>query len=366
MKITNKYSKSGILMQNFLKIYRNKKVLITGATGFKGAWLSLWLQMLGAKVFAIGYSPNKNKNLFYSLNLHKKIKINILDVRNKKKLSGYISKIKPEFIFHLAAQPLILESYKEPFKTYEINTFGTLNILEISRKSKFVRSLICVTSDKCYESNFSTRGFKESDRLGGVDPYSGSKAAAEIIIKTYIESFQKKQNRLGIASARAGNVMGGGDQSPNRLIPDIVNSLNNKKKIVLRNPNFNRPWQHVLDPLYGYLILAAKLYKEPKKYSGPWNFGTEKNTVTSVLKIVKYAIKNWGQGELLVNKKKQPYEQTNLQLNIDKSKKNLKWKPKYKIQDSVKLTIEWYKQVLNKEKTAEEITKKQINDYTNR
>ena len=233
MKITNKYSKSANLMQNFLKIYRNKKVLITGATGFKGAWLSLWLQMLGAKVFAIGYSPNKNKNLFYSLNLYKKIKINILDVRNKKKLSGYISKIKPEFIFHLAAQPLILESYKEPFKTYEINTFGTLNILEISRKSKFVRSLICVTSDKCYESNFSTRGFKESDRLGGVDPYSGSKAAAEIIIKTYIESFQKKQNRLGIASARAGNVMGGGDQSPNRLIPDIVNSLNNKKKIVL-------------------------------------------------------------------------------------------------------------------------------------
>ena len=231
MKITNKYSKSANLMQNFLKIYRNKKVLITGATGFKGAWLSLWLQMLGAKVFAIGYSPNKNKNLFYSLNLHKKIKINILDVRNKKKLSGYISKIKPEFIFHLAAQPLILESYKEPFKTYEINTFGTLNILEISRKSKFVRSLICVTSDKCYESNFSTRGFKESDRLGGVDPYSGSKAAAEIIIKTYIESFQKKQNRLGIASARAGNVMGGGDQSPNRLIPDIVNSLNNKKKL---------------------------------------------------------------------------------------------------------------------------------------
>ena len=178
------------------------------------------------------------------------------------------------------------------------------------------------------------------------------------------KSLQKKQNRLGIASARARNVMGGGDQSPNRLIPDIVNSLNNKKKIVLRNPNFNRPWQHVLDPLYGYLILAAKLYKEPKKYSGPWNFGTEKNTVTSVLKIVRYAIKNWGQGELLVNKKKQPYEQTNLQLNIDKSKKNLKWKPKYKIQDSVKLTIEWYKQVLNKEKTAEEITKKQINDYT--
>jgi CDP-glucose 4,6-dehydratase len=347
------------ILYNF---YKNKKVLVTGATGFKGAWLSYWLHILGAKVFAIGYTPNKNKNLFYSLNLHKKLNINILDIRNKKKLNYYINKIKPQIVFHLAAQPLILESYKEPYKTYEVNTFGTLNILEICTKFSFVRSLICVTSDKCYESNFSTKGFKETDRLGGVDPYSGSKAAAEIIIKTYTESFKKK--KLGIASARAGNVIGGGDQSQNRLIPDIVNCLNKRKKIFIRNPDFNRPWQHVLDPLYGYLILAAKLYRDPKKYSGPWNFGTEKNTVTSVIKIVKYAIKSWGHGELLINKEKKLYEQTNLQLNIDKSKKILKWKPKYKIRDSIKLTVEWYKKVLSKEITAEEITKKQISDYT--
>ena len=347
---------------NLYNFYKNKKVLVTGATGFKGAWLSYWLHILGAKVFAIGYTPNKNKNLFYSLNLHKKININILDIRNKKKLNYYINKIKPQIVFHLAAQPLILESYKEPYKTYEVNTFGTLNILEICTKFSFVKSLICVTSDKCYESNFSTKGFKETDRLGGVDPYSGSKAAAEIIIKTYTESFKKK--KLGIASARAGNVIGGGDQSQNRLIPDIVNCLNKRKKIFIRNPDFNRPWQHVLDPLYGYLILASKLYRNPKKYSGPWNFGTEKNTVTSVIKIVKLAIKSWGHGELTINKEKKLYEQTNLQLNIDKSKKILKWKPKYKIQDSVKLTIEWYKKVLSKEITAEEITKKQISDYT--
>ena len=347
------------ILYNF---YKNKKVLVTGATGFKGSWLSYWLHILGAKVFAIGYTPNKNKNLFYSLNLHKKININILDIRNKKKLNYYINKIKPQIVFHLAAQPLILESYKEPYKTYEVNTFGTLNILEICTKFSFVKSLICVTSDKCYESNFSTKGFKETDRLGGVDPYSGSKAAAEIIIKTYTESFKKK--KLGIASARAGNVIGGGDQSQNRLIPDIVNCLNKRKKIFIRNPDFNRPWQHVLDPLYGYLILASKLYRDPKKYSGPWNFGTEKNTVTSVIKIVKLAIKSWGHGELMINKEKKLYEQTNLQLNIDKSKKILKWKPKYKIQDSVKLTIEWYKKVLSKEITAEEITKKQISDYT--
>tara|TARA_B100000767_G_scaffold275264_1_gene311340 strand:+ start:22269 stop:23324 length:1056 start_codon:yes stop_codon:yes gene_type:complete len=348
---------------NFYKIYQNKKILVTGATGFKGAWLCLWLHILGAKVFAIGYSPNKNKNLFYSLNLHKKIKINILDIRDMKKLTLYVSKIKPKFIFHLAAQPLILEGYKEPYKTYEINTLGTLNILEISRKFKFVRSLICVTSDKCYESNSSTTGFKETDRLGGVDPYSGSKAAAEIIIKTYIESFQKKQKLLGIASARAGNVMGGGDKSPNRLIPDIVNSLYKKNKISIRNPNFNRPWQHVMDPLHGYLILGANLYKNPKKYSGAWNFGTEKNTVTSVLTIVRYAVKNWGWGEVILKKQKQFYEQTNLQLNIEKTKKILKWKPKYRIKDSVKLTIDWYKKVLNKKATAEEITKKQILNF---
>ena len=351
-------------MNELLKIYKNKKIVITGATGFKGAWLAFWLHMLGAKVFAIGYSPNKNKNLFYSLNLHKKIKIKILDIRDMKKLTSYMLNIKPQFIFHLAAQPLILDGYKEPYKTYEINTLGTLNILEVSRKFKFIRSLICVTSDKCYESNFSTKGFKETDRLGGVDPYSGSKASAEIIIKTYIESFQKKQNTLGIASARAGNVIGGGDQSPNRLIPDLINSLYRKKKIILRNPNFNRPWQHVLDPLYGYLILGGNLYKDPKKYSGAWNFGTEKNTVTSVLTIVKYAIKNWGYGEFKIKKQKQFYEQANLQLNIEKSKKILKWRPKYKISDSVQLTVEWYKKVMIKKFTPEEITKKHILDYT--
>ncbi len=343
--------------------YKNKKILITGATGFKGAWLSMWLHMLGAKVYATGYSPNKNKNLFYSLNLHRKIKITMLDIRDKKKLSSYILKNKPQVIFHLAAQPLILEGYKEPYKTYEINTLGTLNIIEISRNFNFIRSLVCVTSDKCYESNYSTKGFKESDRLGGIDPYSGSKASAEIIIKTYIESFQKKQKLFGIASARAGNVMGGGDQSPNRLLPDIVNSLFKRKKIIIRNPNFNRPWQHVLEPLFGYLILAAKLYKDPKKYSGAWNFGTEKNTITSVLSIVKYAIKFWGYGHLKIKKQKKFYEQENLQLNIQKSKKILKWKPKYSIQKCVQLTIEWYKNVLNKNSTPETITQKQIFDY---
>jgi CDP-glucose 4,6-dehydratase len=344
------------------KFYKNKKVLITGVTGFKGAWLSYWLYLLGSKVSGVGFNPNKNKGLFYKLNLQKKIKLKIIDIRNFSKLKKFIKTEKPEIIFHLAAQPLILESYKDPYNTYNINCLGTLNILEITREIKSIRSLLCVTSDKCYQSNFSTIGFKESDKLGGNDPYSGSKASAEIIINTYIQSFFKYSKNIGVASARAGNVIGGGDESKNRLIPDVINSLKNNKKIILRNPNFNRPWQHVLEPLLGYLILAKNLYQSPIKFSGAWNFGTKKNTVTTVYEIVKYIKKFWGSGKIKVMKSKY-YEQVNLQLNINKSLKYLKWKPKYSIKESVEVTTKWYKDVLINKKKPELVTKKNILDY---
>ena len=242
------------MINNF---YKNKKVLVTGATGFKGAWLCYWLVMLGAKVYGIGYNPNKNKNLFYSLKLNKKIKLKLFDIRNKKKLESFVKTSKPTIVFHLAAQPLILESYKKPYLTYTVNTLGTLNILETVKNNNTIKSLVCITSDKCYESNNSTKGFKETDKLGGEDPYSGSKASAEIMIGTYQKSFFNEK-KCGIASARAGNVIGGGDWSENRLIPDSINSIMKNKTIYIRNPNFNRPWQHVIEPLYGYLILAKK------------------------------------------------------------------------------------------------------------
>jgi len=347
------------MINNF---YNKKKVLVTGATGFKGAWLCYWLNMLGAKVYGVGYNPNKNKNLFYSLKLNKKIKLKLFDIRDKKKLKSFITLCKPKIIFHLAAQPLILDSYQKPHLTYTVNTIGTLNILETVREMNSVKSLVCITSDKCYESNFSTKGFKENDRLGGKDPYSGSKASAEIIIKTYQESFFKN-TKCGVASARAGNVIGGGDWSENRLIPDSINSIIKNKTIFIRNPNFNRPWQHVMEPLYGYLILAEKLYKKPKIYSGPWNFGTKKNTVTSVLKIVNEIVKFWGKGKINFQKNQKYYEQTNLQLNINKSINILKWKPKYSIIESVRVTTDWYKKVLIEKLSVEEITKKQIKDY---
>ena len=248
------------------KFYKNKKVLVTGATGFKGAWLCYWLNLLGAKVYGVGYNPNKNKNLFYSLKLEKKIKLKLFDIRDKNKVKNFITLIKPQIIFHLAAQPLILESYKKPYLTYTVNSLGTLNVLETVRGIDSVGSLICITSDKCYESNYSTKGFKEKDRLGGKDPYSGSKATAEIMIHSYFESFYKSK-KCGLASARAGNVIGGGDWSENRLIPDTIISIIKKKTIYIRNPNFNRPWQHVLEPLYGYLLLGEKLYIKPKIYN---------------------------------------------------------------------------------------------------
>tara|TARA_B100000674_G_C37832130_1_gene911044 strand:+ start:171 stop:1226 length:1056 start_codon:yes stop_codon:yes gene_type:complete len=343
--------------------YKNKRILVTGATGFKGAWLCMWLKILGSKVYGIGHNPNKNKNLFYSLNLHKEINLSILDVRNFSKLCKKIKNIKPEIIFHLAAQPLILESYKKPFETYNVNSNGTLNILESIKNTKSVKTLILVTSDKCYQSNFSTKGFKEEDKLGGEDPYSGSKACAEIIANTYYKSFFSKKN-IGIATARAGNVIGGGDWSKDRLIPDCINSILKNKTIKLRNPLFNRPWQHVLEPLNGYLILAEKLYKNSKKYSGPWNFGSKKNTVTNVLTIVKRIVKKWGKGRIIFKKQKF-YEQINLQLNINKSQEILKWKPKLSILESVDFTVEWYKKILTEKEDVIKITKYQINKFMN-
>ena len=348
----------------FNNFYQKKKILITGATGFKGAWLSLWLHLLKAKVYGIGFNPNRNRNLFYKLRLVKKIKLYNLDIKDYKRLQKLIKKINPEIVFHMAAQPLILEGYKKPYETYLINSIGTLNIIDILRKLKNIRSIVCVTSDKCYQSNNSTKGFIESDKLGGEDPYSGSKANAEIIVNTYLKSFFNKK-KCGLASARAGNVIGGGDWSKDRLIPDSIKALISNKTIVLRNPKFNRPWQHVLEPLNGYLILAKSLYQNPKKFSGSWNFGSEKNTVTDVLTIVKKIINIWGKGKIKYNKTNKYYEQKNLQLNISKSKKYLNWNPRLSIMKSVEMTINWYKQILVDKKKPDKVTIEQILSFMN-
>ena len=348
-------------MEKLKKFYKNKKVLVTGATGFKGAWLCFWLKKLGAKITGIGYNPNKNKNLFYQLELQKKINLHLIDIRNFNKIKKIVKKEKPSIIFHLAAQPLIYESYKKPMQTFDINYRGSLNIIELARTEKFIRSTIIVTSDKCYESNFSSKGFKETDLLGGVDPYSASKSSTEIMARAYRESFFKDKNS-GISTGRAGNVIGGGDWSPNRLIPDCIRSLKTGKSILIRNPKFNRPWQLVLEPLKGYLILAQKQFNEPKKFSGAWNFGTRPNSLTDVQTIVKYLIMFWGQGKMKVKKNK-IYEQENLQLNIKKAEKFLKWKPTYNIKRSVEMTTSWYFRVLMLKEDPKKVTSDQIESY---
>ncbi len=349
-------------MLNLSKFYKNKKILITGVTGFKGAWLASWLLKFGSNIHGVGFNPNQNKNLFYKLNLHKKIKISLFDIRDIKKLSNLVNKFKPSIIFHLAAQPLIYESYKKPLLTFDVNFRGTLNLLEVTRNKKFVKSVVIVTSDKCYESNNSSKGFKETDLLGGIDPYSASKSSTEIMTRAYRESFFKEKKLIGISTGRAGNVIGGGDWSTKRLIPDCIRSLLKRKTILIRNPNFNRPWQHVLEPLKGYLILAMKQFKEPKKYSSAWNFGTNPNSLTNVKRIVEYIIEFWGYGKLKVKKNKF-YEQANLQLNITKAKNYLHWSPTYNIKKSVMFTAEWYKQVLKNKLPPEIVTEKQISQY---
>jgi CDP-glucose 4,6-dehydratase len=349
------------MVKNF---YKKKKILITGATGFKGAWLSYWLFLLNSNILGLGYKPNNNQDLFKSLKLQNKINLKYLDIRNYKKLDRVVKNFKPEIIFHLAAQPLIFDAYKNPYSSININTLGTLNILDITKKCPFIKALVCVTSDKCYANNFSTKGFQENDKLGGDDPYSASKACAEILINSYYQSYFKNSN-TGVASARAGNVIGGGDWSGNRLIPDCVNSLVNKKEIILRRPNYNRPWQHVLEPLNGYLMLAKNLYKNPNKFSGPWNFGSKKNTTTSVHQVVKKIVKYWGSGKIKLKNRHKYYEQENLQLNITKSFKQLNWQPILSIDESIKQTIIWYKNVQEKKISAESITTEQIKQYIN-
>ena len=350
-------------MEKMKSFYKNKKVLVTGATGFKGAWLCSWLLKLGARVYGTGYNPNQNKNLFYKLSLQKKINLKIFDIRDYKKLSSFVNNSKPSIIFHLAAQPLIYESYKKPLLTFEVNCLGTLNILEITKNSKFVKSLVSITSDKCYENKGWTRGYKEDDVLGGVDPYSASKAASELMIRAYRESFFRDKQNRGVSSARAGNVIGGGDWSTKRLIPDCIRAIRKKTPINIRNPKFNRPWQFVLEPLKGYLILAKKQYENPRKFSGAWNFGTEAKSITDVKKIVEYLIEFWGSGSLKVEKTNKFYEQHNLQLDIKKAKKELKWKPTYNIKDSVKVTTDWYFRVLEKKEKSTIVTNMQIEDY---
>jgi CDP-glucose 4,6-dehydratase len=328
---------------SFKNTYNNKRVLITGATGFKGSWLSIWLHSLGSDVLGFSLEPITERDNYVVCGLENKINHIAANIENFKKLCDVINNFKPHFIFHLAAQPLVINSYKDPISTYNTNVNGTLNILEAIRKTDFVSVGIIVTSDKCYEINNSKVSYKETDPLGGIDPYSASKAVCEIITNSYIKSYFSIKGSPNIASVRAGNVIGGGDWAENRIVPDCIKSIENGKPIMLRNPQATRPWQHVLEPLSGYLTLGKVLYEKGKKYQSAWNFGPKLNDSKSVEDVAKAIIKYLGNGNISYENFEEEYKESILlAIDIQKSKKFLDWNPKLSFDEAIKLTVDEY------------------------
>ena len=349
-----------------LNTFKNKKIIITGHTGFKGSWLALWLKLLGAKIIGISLDAPTKPSHFTLLNLRKKIIDIKLDIRNLKKLEKIFKKYQPDFVFHLAAQSIVTTSYQDPIKTFTTNTVGTMNVLESLKKINKRFAAIIVTSDKSYKNLEIKRGYHEKDLLGGSDPYSASKAAAEIIIQSFINSYFKKNKSQNIAVARAGNVIGGGDWSNNRLIPDCIKSWSINKKATIRNPKSTRPWQHVLEALRGYLTLALYLYKDNKLHGEPFNFGPKHSQNKKVITLVKEMKKHWNSILWKEQKKNNNlYESRLLKLNSNKARKKINWKPKLNFDETVEMTTTWYKNFYeNKQTSVFELSKKQINYYT--
>lgn len=352
-----------VIMVHLTK-FKDKKVLVTGSTGFKGAWLCLWLKELGADVVGYALEPYNENSLFSLCNLEQQIKQVIGDVRDVELLKSTVAEYKPDIVFHLAAQALLRKSYAEPGDTFGTNVMGAVNILEAVRAVKSVKSLVFVTSDKCYLNKEWTWGYRETDELGGTDPYSASKACAELVFKAYFKSYFADNNDIGIATVRAGNVIGGGDRSTDRIVPDIVNSIETGSKILIRSPNATRPWQHVLDPLYGYMQLALELYDNPSKLSGEsFNFGPEQDSIQTVKSLVDLSIKTWGKGEVEYdNNQHHPHEATLLKLSIDKVRFALGWRPLYDFNTAVEKTISWYKEVFEGGEVMK-ITQAQIRNF---
>jgi CDP-glucose 4,6-dehydratase len=351
-----------ILKKNF----KGKKILITGHTGFKGSWLTVWLQILGAKVIGVSNGFPSFNNHYQLLNLDKKILNKNLDVRNLILLKKFVKKNQPDFVFHLAAQFIVNLSYKDPLKTWSTNTIGTINLLESLRQLKKKCVAIIIKSDKCYENLEIKRGYNEKDRLGGKDPYSTSKASADIAIRSYISSFfSHKKNKVHIATARAGNIIGGGDWSANRLIPDCVRSWSKKNKALIRSPHSTRPWQHVLEAIYGYITLAINLNKNPSLHGQAFNFGPANQQNYKVISVVKLMKKYWENvsWKLHKNNNKIFKESSLLKLNSHKAKKVLKWRSVLTFKENISLVANWYKNFYLDSKQAYKLTSSQIVFY---
>lgn len=352
-------SKSLFELKNF---WIGKKVLITGHTGFKGTWLSIFLNLVEAKIYGYSLKP-KRLSLFNQTNCSKLLEKNFYsNINNISNLKKKIQQIKPEIIFHLAAQSLVSDSYKNPAGTFCTNVMGTINLLEAVKITKSVKSVVIVTTDKVYKINNSNKSYIETDELSGKDPYSASKACAEISVNSYIESFFKK-NFLShrISTARSGNVLGGGDYSKNRLVPDIIKAINNNQEILVRNPEHVRPWQHVIEPIYGYLLLAQKQYEgKLQGLNHSWNFGPKKNNFVKVIQIIKIIKKI---KKIVIKFKKSKIVETKiLKLNSEKSIKHLEWRQKWNIAETLKKVMEW-NDFSKKNKNLKKICEQQIANY---
>ena len=349
------------------EIYKNKKVFITGHTGFKGSWLAIWLTQLGAKVCGYSLEPNTKPSMFNELNISGKIEKSVIgDILDTEKLEKTMREFKPDIIFHLAAQPLVRLSYSEPVLTYQTNVIGTLNVLEAARKTPSVKAFVNVTTDKCYENKEVKRGYKEDDPMGGYDMYSSSKGCVEIMSSSYRRSFLQKENTYAMATARAGNVIGGGDWALDRLIPDCIRGINKGIDIEIRNPIAVRPWQHVLEPLSGYLLLGEKLLTDGKKYADGFNFGPNEESILTVAEVAKQLTEIYGKGKVVIGEKSPLHEAGLLMLNIEKAKKVLGWQPAYTANEALQKTVDWYRHFYNKDIDMYEFTCRQIDEYAGR
>ncbi len=350
-----------------LSFWAGKKVLITGHTGFKGSWLTIWLKNLNAKVYGYSLEEEEDLNLFNSFPktfVSDDINHYVGDIRDKFNLDKVINKVKPDIIFHLAAQALVKRGYEEPLLTWETNVMGSLNLLNSIQEINHSCSVVIVTTDKVYKNNEWTFGYRENDQLGGYDPYSASKAALELAVSSWRNSFcnSPRNKNIKIATARAGNVIGGGDWASNRLIPDTIRSITNKKDLIIRNPYSTRPWQHVLEPLWGYMLLAKALYQSENEYCESFNFGPQIQSNRTVKEVTENIFKIWPGKYIFDNEGNEHHEAEKLYLQIDKAFQKLNWCPKINFEKSIEKTIFWYKDFYEG-KSALECCLRDINFY---
>ncbi len=351
--------------QQLAAFYSRKRVLITGHTGFKGAWLARWLQLLGADVAGLALDPGYSPNLFDLVGLQCGMESHIGDIRDAELVARVTAAFQPDIVLHLAAQPLVRLSYREPLLTFGSNVMGTAHVLEACRLTSSVRAIVVVTSDKCYENREWYWGYRESDPMGGADPYSASKGCTELVTSSYRRSYFSREDSAGLASARAGNVIGGGDWSEDRLVPDMIRGIASDQEILIRNPRSTRPWQHVLEPVAGYLQLAMRLHAEPTAFADGWNFGPDDADTLEVKELARRFIQAIGRGRLALGEAdaSSPHEAKLLSLDCRKARQLLGWRPRLNSDRCIQLTADWYQAHLLEPGSERAVLDRQIHHY---